>query len=316
MSVYTIVERAQLVDFLKNYSLGELLDHKGISAGIENTNYFITTTQGQFVLTLFEELRADELPYFLTIMAFFSKQGIRSANPIANNGGQYLSTLNNKPAAIVEKLDGTDTSAPNTQQCATIGQTMAQLHLASEKLTVQRENSRGSSWRQQMGKDLMPLLDAEAANQLQSELEYQHNYLSLDLPKQVIHADLFKDNALFCDDELSGVIDFYYACNDYLIYDIAVAVNDWCVDTDSNGLLNNERFNAFIDAYQTIRPLTDEEKKHWPKIIRAAALRFWLSRLNDQHYPKEGAITHIKDPAAMHDILMARINFPENHQLN
>jgi len=316
MSVYTIVEHAQLVDFLKNYSLGELLDHKGISAGIENTNYFITTTEGQYVLTLFEELSADELPYFLTIMAFFSKQGIRSANPIANLDGQFLSSLNNKPAAIVEKLDGADTATPNTQQCATIGETMAKLHIASGQLTVQRDNSRGPVWRQQMGKKLMPLLDSDAAALLQSELEYQHNYLSLDLPKQVIHADLFKDNALFCDNDLSGVIDFYYACNDYLIYDIAVAVNDWCVDADSQGMLNSERFNAFITAYQTVRPLTDKEKKHWPKIIRAAALRFWLSRLNDLHHPKEGSITHIKDPAAMHDILLARINFPENHRLN
>lgn len=314
MSVYTVVERAELVDFLKNYAIGELVEHQGISSGIENTNYFASTTEGEYVLTLFEELSAEELPYFLEIMAFLAKHNIPSARPIANQKNQFLSTLNNRPAAIVERLSGCDTNKPNAIQCAVIGKTMAQLHLASQKLSIHRDNSRGSDWRQKMGAQLMPLLDDEPALLLQGELEYQKDYNSLPLPSSVIHADLFKDNALFSGNQLSGIIDFYYACNDFLIYDIAVAVNDWCVE--DGGLLNTERFRAFIQAYQAVRPFTPEEITHWPKIIRAAALRFWLSRLKDFHEPKKGAMTHIKDPNAMRDILTARIQSPENYALN
>jgi homoserine kinase type II len=242
MSVYTVVERAELVDFLKNYAIGELVDHQGISSGIENTNYFATTTEGEYVLTLFEELSAEELPYFLEIMSFLAQHKIPSARPIANLSNQFLSTLNNRPAAIVEKLSGSDTENPNAIQCAVIGKTMAQLHLASQQLTIHRDNSRGANWRQQMGEKLMPLLDGKPALLLQGELAYQKDYNSLPIPSSVIHADLFRDNALFSGNQLSGIIDFYYACNDYLMYDIAVAVNDWCVE--KGGTLDRD-FTSF-----------------------------------------------------------------------
>lgn len=314
MSVYTIVERAQLAQFLDTYTIGNLVSFKGISSGIENTNYFVTTTQGDFVLTLFEELKAEELPYFLTLMAFVSDNGVPSAQPIANNDGNYLSQLNGKPAAIVERLSGSDVEQANTTQCAIIGQSMAQLHMASLKLDIQRENSRGANWRQQAAELLLPLVDTSSADIIKDELAFQATYSQLDLPQSVIHADLFRDNALFAGNELSGIIDFYYACNDYFTYDIAVAVNDWCVEAD--GSLNKGKFDAFIEAYQTIRPLTTLEIQHWPMVIRAAAFRFWLSRLRDAHFPKEGALTHLKDPDAMKRILVARRDNPENCTLN
>ena len=314
MSVYTVVERAQLVEHLKSYSLGTLVSFQGISSGIENTNYFVSTSSGDFVLTLFEELKAEELPYFLNIMAFVYDSGVPSARPISNNHGSYLSSLNGKPAALVEKLAGSDVERPNPTQCAIIGKSMAQLHLASLKLDIHRENSRGANWRTQAAELLIPLVEEQSADVMRDELAFQADYSVLDLPKSVIHADLFRDNALFDGDLLSGIIDFYYACNDYLTYDIAVAVNDWCVDDD--GLLEKEKFEAFMQAYQTIRPLTEAEIAHWPLVIRAAAFRFWLSRLRDVHFPKEGEMTHLKDPDAMKRIVLARRNFPANYRLN
>jgi len=313
MSVYTVVERAQLIHHLKSYSLGELVSYQGISSGIENTNYFVSTTEGDYVLTLFEELKAEELPYFLNIMAFVADNGVPSAQPIRDNEGQLLSTLNGKPAALVERLAGSDVEEPTPTQCAVLGQSMAQFHQASVRLDISRENSRGANWRQQASELLMPLVDQHSADIIRDELVFQAEYSQLGLPKSVIHADLFRDNALFSGEQLSGIIDFYYACNDYLTYDIAVAVNDWCIEND--GSLNKERFDAFIQAYQAIRPFTPEEIQHWPIIIRAAAFRFWLSRLRDVHFPKAGEITHIKDPEAMKSILMSRRNFPDNCRL-
>lgn len=313
MSVYTLVGRTQLVAHLKSYSLGELVDFQGISSGIENTNYFVTTTSGEYVLTLFEELKAEELPYFLTVMAFVSANGVPSAQPIRNNDGAYLSTLNGKPAALVEKLAGSDVESPNPTQCAVIGQAMSKLHLASLKLDIHRDNSRGANWRQQAAELLIPLINADCAELIRDELAFQAQYNASDLPKSVIHADLFRDNALFSGDKLSGIIDFYYACNDYFTYDIAVAVNDWCATSD--GQLDEERFEAFISAYRAVRPLTESEITHWPIVIRAAAFRFWLSRLRDVHFPKEGEMTHLKDPDAMKRILMARRELPDNYRL-
>jgi homoserine kinase type II len=313
MSVYTVVERAQLITHLTHYSVGELVDFQGISSGIENTNYFVSTTHGDYVLTLFEELKAEELPYFLTIMAFVSANGVPSAQPICNNDGSYLSTLNGKPAALVEKLAGGDIETPNTTQCAVIGEAMANFHLASLKLDIHRDNSRGANWRQQAAELLLPLVNESSAELIQDELTFQAPYKQLNLPKSVIHADLFRDNALFSGNKLSGIIDFYYACNDYFTYDIAVAVNDWCVTP--NGLLDQKRFDAFISAYQAIRPLTEMEITHWPIVIRAAAFRFWLSRLRDVHFPKEGEMTHLKDPDVMKRILNARRDFPDNYRL-
>ena len=314
MSVYTVVKRDQLITHLKQYSIGQLVDFQGISSGIENTNYFVTTTDGEFVLTLFEELKAEELPYFLKIMDCVSNSGVPSAHPIADNNNNLLNTLNGKPAAFVEKLAGSDIEKPNTDQCSVVGKTMAELHLATQTLDLHRENSRGATWREQAAELLIPLIDDDSAELIHSELLFQAAYNNLDIPIDIIHADLFRDNALFSGNELSGVIDFYYACNDYLMYDIAVAVNDWCIG--ENGLLDSAKFKAFIKSYQAVRPFSEAEIKHWPVIIRAAAFRFWLSRLRDVHFPKEGEMTHLKNPDAMKEILNARREFPQNYCLD
>lgn len=302
MSVYTEVGRDELIAFLGDYDLGDLQDYQGISAGIENTNYFVTTSQGEFVLTLFEQHDFSELAYFLDVMTFFFQQGIPSAHPAADRDGHYLKTLAGKPAALVLRLPGkTVDEVATTGQCAAIGDMLAQMHLAGQKFASRRPSTRGPHWRKKMAKVLLPHLNAELAELLKNELAFQKAYADLNLPWGVTHSDLFRDNALFVGDELSGIIDFYYACDEYLLYDLAVAVNDWCVD--DSGLLETGRYQTLMQAYLKRRPLTMAEKENWNLVLRAAALRFWLSRLQDQLFPREGEITQIKNPDAFLRIL-------------
>jgi homoserine kinase type II len=306
MSVYTSIERDELVTFLASYPVSELQGFEGISAGIENTNYFVTTRDGEYVLTLFEWLSWEELPYFLDLMAFLNEHSVPSAHPLADNDGRYLRTLKNKPAALVQRLPGTTVSHPTPEQCRALGSALGHLHAVGREFSGQRENDRGTRWRQETAKRLYPKLGGRDASLLRDELLYQSQHGHPDLPKGVIHADLFRDNALFVGDKLTGIIDFYYACNDQLLYDVAVTVNDWCSDAD--GALDEERATAVLTAYAGERSFTTAEREMWAFMLRAAALRFWLSRLQDMHFPKEGEITHIKDPDVFKNILLQRIN--------
>jgi homoserine kinase type II len=305
MSVYTIVERDQLEDFLSHYDLGKLLTYQGISAGIENTNYFVTTSTGEFVLTLFEYLKAEELRYFLELMTYFSERQVPCAHPVKDKTGQYLRILNEKPAALVEKLRGKDVKNPTINQCYALGESLGHLHLISPKFQGYRANQRSYQWWHTTFQRVLPFLEHEDANLLKNELIFQSQYKNLDLPKGVIHADLFRDNALFEGEILRGIIDFYYACNDILLYDVAVVINDWCSQAD--GELDGDRLHSLLEGYVQKRPFTQQEKQAWHIMLRAAALRFWLSRLQDLHFPRPGEITHIKDPTVFQRILRARI---------
>jgi homoserine kinase type II len=305
MSVYTTVERTELEAFLRHYHLGELVEFEGISAGIENTNYFVTTTHGQYVLTLFEALSAEELPWFLDLMAHLAEHEVPSAHPMPDEQGQYLRRLNGKPAALVQRLAGRSVEQPNLRQCAELGQALGHLHVAGQSFPGRRENKRGPHWWQETARLVLPKLTPEEARLLQAELDFQRQHRHDALPQGVIHADLFRDNALFVADHLTGIIDFYYACNDVLLYDVAVTVNDWCTRPD--GSLDRERLVPFLAAYRKERAFTVAEGPAWPVMLRAAALRFWLSRLKDLHFPREGELTHTKDPTAFRHILEARI---------
>jgi len=304
MSVYTVVERDELEAFLGNYSLGELLDFQGISAGIENTNYFVTTSEKRLVLTLFENHTADELGYFLDLMAFLAEHSIPSAHPIADNNGHYLRELNGKPAALVMRLSGSGVDAPSIEQCRALGHALAKMHLAGQSFEGHRDNDRGPHWWLTTRNTVAPKLDAEELALLDEELSFQRSHRFDALPRGVIHADLFRDNALFEGDALTGIIDFYYACNDVLLYDVAVTINDWCSKGD--GGLDEAKVLAMLGAYRQERPFTSEEEQAWPVMLRAGALRFWLSRLQDMHFPREGELTHIKDPNVFRNILVAR----------
>lgn len=302
MSVYTEVGRDDLVAFLSDYAVGELLSYDGISDGIENTNYFVTTEQGQFVLTLFEHHEFDDLGYFLEVMTFFYQHDIPSAHLAADKQGQYLKILCGRPAALVMRLSGRGVDTVATlKQCEAIGDVLGKMHLVGKEFSAHRVTQRGPNWRKQCAEKILALLDKDTAELLKTELSFQANYAKLDLPFGVTHSDLFRDNALFEGDELQGIIDFYYACDEYLLYDLAVVVNDWCVD--ESGLIEHQRYQALMHAYLQHRELTETEQISWNLVLRAAALRFWLSRLQDTHFPREGELTQTKNPDAFLKIL-------------
>ncbi len=303
MSVYTRVERPQLEAFLQKFHAGELVDYIGISAGIENTNYFVTTDTNRYVLTLFEQLSADELPFFLNLMAHLAEHGVPTAHPLANRQASYLDVLCDKPAALVQRLGGGTLEHPGIAHCAAIGTALAQFHLAGQSYPVQRANPRGPHWWREAVARLQPRLHPDEAAQLDAEINFQFSHRLDHLPRGIIHADLFRDNALFEGEKLSGIIDLYYACSDALLYDVAVTVNDWCVNEARE--LDPELTLALLAAYAAVRPFSTEERAAWPVMLRAAALRFWLSRLLDLHFPRAGELTHTKDPQAFARLLSA-----------
>lgn len=305
MSVYTSVTPEELTAWLKQYSLGKLVELKGIAAGIENTNYFLTTAHGRYVLTLFERMRAEDLPYYINLMAHLARHGIPCPSPIANLENGYLNTLNDKPACIVTRLKGAPLTTPNAHHCAQVGEMLADLHLAGKSYPTQLANPRGPAWWKSTAPEVMSKLDADEAAMLKEELGFQGLHRFDDLQRGVIHADLFRDNVLFDGDELSGVIDFYYACNDVWLYDLAITVNDWCA-TDA-GEIDVERMQAMLAAYHRSRPLTAIERGAWPVMLRAGALRFWLSRLYDYHFPRPGEMTHAKDPGHFKRLLQHHV---------
>jgi len=306
MSVYTNVLPHELNEFLENYSLGQLQQFSGISNGIENTNYFVTTSKGQYVLTIFEQLTLEDLPYFLELMAFFSEENIPTAHPIADSQNEYIRILNGKPAALVKRLNGVSIDIANVKQCQEIGIQMAKMHLSSKQFKFSREASRNEDWRIQTSKLVMPKLNKDEQALLNRELNYIKTTKVGHLDTSVIHADLFRDNVLFIDDEVTGIIDFYYAYNGFSIYDLAVTVNDWCTSGDINR--DKENIVAFLMAYQTIRYIEKNERNAWIYVLRLAALRFWLSRLQDKYFPRSGEITHTKDPDRFKAIIEDRFN--------
>jgi homoserine kinase type II len=309
MSVFTSVTIPQLQTWLQDYAIGELVELKGISSGITNTNYFVTTTQDKFVLTLFEHNTLEELPYFIDLMAHLASHGIPCPKPIPDKHGVSLHTLNGKPATLISCLQGRDIETPNVAQCAEVGSVLARMHIAGLSFDnsdhhESYHNPRGALWRNKTAQEVMPHLSVDDQLLLQNEMAFQEGLDLSSLPTGVIHADLFRDNVLFVDDHIGGLIDFYYACHDVLAYDLAITVNDWCVKKD--GSLDEARVIAMFHAYQAIRPFNEAELKYWPSMLRIAALRFWLSRLYDQIYPQPGELTHAKDPNHFKNILKLR----------
>ena len=305
MSVFTTVTPSEAESWLKRYTVGKLVELKGIASGIENTNYFLTTSHGRYVLTLFEILHHDELPYFLDLMDHLARHGVPCPQPVADLDNALLATLNDKPASIVSCLTGCSLDAPGVAHCAQVGEVLAEIHLAGKTYPQQRDNPRGTTWWKATAQQLAPVLDSAAATLLADEIRFQALHRLQDLPRGVIHADLFRDNVLFDGERLSGVIDFYFACHDAWLYDVAITVNDWCVLTD--GSLDSERTLALLRAYHAVRPFTPIERGAWPVMLRAAALRFWVSRLFDLHFPRPGEMTHAKDPGHFGRILQQRI---------
>lgn len=305
MAVFTRVTEAEITAWLNNYSLGTLQELQGIASGIENTNYFVTTGNGRFVLTLFEILTARELPFYLNLMAHLARHGIPCPCPVADKDNHFLGTLNSKPACIVSRLPGKSNMQPGVPHCAAVGAMLGQMHSAGQSFGETMENPRGAAWRSSTAQQVRKFLSAEDAALLDSEVAFHAQHTLKDLPCGVVHADLFRDNVLMDGERVGGLIDFYFACNDALLYDVAITVNDWCMNAD--GALDAERTRAFLHAYHATRPFTVQEAASWPTALRVAALRFWISRLFDLHLPRAGEIVNAHNPEQFKRILQRHI---------
>ena len=301
MSVFTTVTTEELSIWLRNYSIGVPTALEGILSGIENTNYFVTTSHGRFVLTLFEKLTRKELPFYLNLMAHLSSHGLPCPKPIANLQNEFLGELNGKPAAIVTCLEGRPVIEPSPVHCARVGEVLAEMHLAGRTYPGKLDNLRGAGWWGACAPQIYPFLKPEDAELLNSEIRFQAGRDRDGLPHGVVHADLFRDNVLYEGDRVGGLIDFYFACVDCFVYDVAITVNDWCVDADAR--LDHVRAEALLKAYMSVRPFTSQEHAAWPWMLRAGALRFWVSRLYDFHLPRPGQLTHKHDPERFRRIL-------------
>ena len=313
MSVYTVVERSELESFLADYPVGALRNFCGVTAGIENTNYFVCTDTGDYVLTLFEFTPAAELPFFLALMAHLAEHDVPSAHPVADRRGRFLGELKGRPAALVARLPGVSVAQPRVEHCAAIGRVMAHMHLATLEFAPRRANDRGPLWCAAVASLVAPRLGVADRRLLEESVdEFREDRFAM-LPGGVIHADLFRDNALFEAGRLTGIIDFYYARSGAFVYDLAVALSDWCFDNDKR-VLQTALAAAMLAAYAQVRPLLSTERDGWMEALRATGLRFWLSRLKDQHFPRDGVLTHIKDPEPFKRVLLHGRGHPQDFE--
>ena len=313
MAVFTEVSEQQADQLMQQLHLGELVSLQGISGGIENTNYFASTAQGDYVLTLFERLNHAQLPFYLQLMRHLAGQGIKVPMPQADPQGSILFTLCDKPAAVVERLPGHSELNPSAAHCQAVGDMLARMHLAGAGFELAQPNLRGLPWWNETAPVVMPYLTPAQASLLASELAFQNHVAASSahgaLPSGPVHADLFRNNVMFEGSELSGFFDFYFAGVDSWLFDVAVALNDWCIDLDS-GAFDAPRLDAMLAAYQSVRPMQAAERALLNPMLRAAALRFWISRLWDFHLPREASMLQAHDPSHFERVLMQRIHHP------
>lgn len=338
MAVFTPVSFDDAAALVGRLRLGELTRLDGISSGIENTNYFADTTGGRYVLTLFERLGFEQLPFYLLLMKHLAERGIPVPAPQADADGQVVHALAGKPAAVVSRLRGRHRLAPDAADCGKVGAVLARMHLAGRDFPLQQANLRGLDWWTATAPQVLPFVAAPQAELLGTELAFQQQlgaspaYAAL--PRGPIHGDLFRDNVMFeggapdaaqpaspasptvsgpdeaaAGEALTGLFDFYFAGTDTFAYDLAVCLNDWCIDLDS-GRLAEDRAAALVAAYDAARPLSGVELRLLPALMRAAALRFWISRLWDLHLPRAASILVPHDPAHFERVLRCRVDAP------
>jgi homoserine kinase type II len=316
MAVFTSISDAEAQSLLNQYDLGAFKSLTGIAAGIENTNYFLETTQGSFVLTIFEVLKAHELPFYIELMHHLATNGSPVPQPQTQRSGLRLAQIHDKPAAIVSKLSGAWVPDPTVQHCKLAAHTLAHCHLAGLSTPIKQANLRDSAWRHATAPEVIPFLDNAQKALIHKALEEDRNICQSDiwrkLPSGPAHCDLFRDNVLFESSgsslKMGGFIDFYFAGVEAWLFDVAVAVNDWCIDRNT-GALKPELVNAWVDAYAAVRPFTIAEKNLWTATLRIAALRFWVSRLYDFHMPRAAETLKPHDPTHFERILSCRFEF-------
>lgn len=315
MAVFTALGREDIEGLLGHYTLGALRAYEGIAAGIENTNYFVDTDAGRYVLTVFERLDFQQLPYYLELMRHLARRGLPVPLPQENRAGTLVSEVRGKPAAFVERVEGRWLEAPDAAHCAAIGALLARMHLEAADFERFQPNLRGIGWWKSTLPKLEPFLDDDTFHFLAEEVITQDSFFRdpafEKLPQGPVHADLFRDNVLWNrgpdgQERIGGVIDFYFAGNTLWLFDLAVAVNDWCVDP-ADGALDRVRAQALLDAYHAVRPLTELEGRAWRTVLRGAALRFWMSRLYDVHLPRDAHTLKPHDPRRFELTLRHRI---------
>lgn len=321
MAVFTEVSADEAGRLLRALHLGELRELRGIQGGIENTNYFVTSEQDgqqrQWVLTLFERLTPEQLPFYLYLMKHLAQRGIPVPEPQPDASGELLHTVCHKPATLVDRLRGHSELAPGPVHCALVGDMLARLHLAARDFPRSQPNLRGLAWWNETVPVVLPYVDQAQAELLRSELAYQNHVAAgstyAALPRGPIHADLFRDNVMFDGErdapQLTGFFDFYFAGVDTWLFDVAVCLNDWCIDLPT-GRQDEARTRAFLDAYARRRSLTDAERRLLPALCRAGALRFWISRLWDYHLPREASMLKPHDPSHFERVLRERVERP------
>ncbi len=323
MAVYTEVSFDEASSLISRLGLGQLQSMQGCPGGIENTNYFVTADTGEYVLTLFERLNFDQLPFYLALMKHLAARGIPVPDPAQDTSGTYLHAIQGKPATVVNRLQGSSALSPAPAHCVAVGTMMARMHLAAVDFDRYQPNLRGLQWWNETTPLVMPYLDGAQAALVQSELAYQNHVAACAryaaLPRGPIHADLFRDNVLFdatparpqteVAARLTGFFDFYFAGVDSWLFDIAVCLNDWCVDLET-GALDAARTRQLLLAYDSVRKLNGAERELLPALARAGALRFWLSRLWDYHLPREATLLRAHDPSHFERVLRQRIAAP------
>ncbi len=310
MAVFTEVSFDEAAAFLHALDLGALQSIKSCPGGIENTNYFVDTERGEYVLTLFERLTFEQLPFYLHLMQHLAARGIPVPDPAPGKNGDILHSFKGKPTAVVNKLRGHSELAPSVAHCAGVGDMLARMHMAGEDFPKRQPNLRGLSWWNSTAPVVLPHITPEQRSLLLSELAYQNHIAASSsyraLPVGAIHADLFRDNVMFEDGRLTGLFDFYFAGCDTYVFDISVCLNDWCIDL-ATGRHDTLRAEAFLTAYQGVRKLNAAERTLLPAMLRAGALRFWISRLWDFHLPREAAVLQAHDPCHFERVLRQRL---------
>ena len=306
MAVYTSINKSELEDWLKNFSIGTLKNFKGISSGVTNTNYFLETDTTKLILTIFEENKLEELPFYLDLMRFLASKNFPCPLPVINNNNEHLTLIKDKPAVLVSFLLGAEKESITEDDCCSVGEALAKLHTSAKDFSGKKKNSRNIDWISTKFNELKKRLSSSDQTIIEQEIDYQKNCLTDGLPSGIIHGDLFRDNVFFHQEKLSAFIDFYYACNDHLILDIAITINDWC--SNSDGSLKKEKFDLFLNGYQSIRMLQNSELKYLNNALRLAALRFWLSRLDAYYNILESESVSIKDPNYFRKVLLNRQN--------
>ena len=317
MAVFTEVSESKAQELLTQLQLGDLLDLQGIQGGIENTNYFLTSSVGTYVLTLFERLTHQQLPFYLHLMKHLAHHGFPVPDPVANSDGDILLTVEGKPAAVVNRLLGCSELAPTPRHCHAVGDTLARMHLAGKDYNRHQSNLRGLTWWNETVPVVLPFLNTSQSSLIQSELAFQNHVAKSSayaaLPCGPVHADLFRDNVMFEGTgdtlQLTGFFDFYFAGVDTWLFDLAICLNDWCIDLDT-GSLDAEKTTALLAAYQVVRPLIAAERQLLNPMLRAGALRFWTSRLWDFHLPREASMLPPHDPTHFERVLRQRLAHP------